>query len=73
MADVDAIVEDIVERLRALEEQLRDLAYDALRERAETAGLDGDKNAERRFEQARRAVEKAAHVLTRHEADSPDS
>jgi len=60
-------VEEIVERLRSIEEELRDLAYDALRARA--AG-GGDKDGERRLEQARRAVEKAARVLAaRDEAD----
>jgi hypothetical protein len=60
----DAVAEDlraIVEQLRSIEETLRDLAYDALRERAEGGG---DKAVERRYEQARRAVEKAARVLS---------
>lgn len=58
MRDVD----DIVQALQALEEQLRDLAYDRLRVAAE----DGDSEAvadERKVQQARRAVEKAIRAL----------
>ena len=53
MLDADAIVE----RLRAIEEDLRDLAYERLRAAAE----DGDPSAaadERRVLQARRAIER---------------
>ncbi|MFM7271175.1 MAG: hypothetical protein ACKO2C_06025 [Actinomycetes bacterium] len=52
---------DIVERLRSIEEELRDLAYDRLREAAsgdETARAD-----ERRVLQARRAIERAIGAL----------
>lgn len=53
---------DIVERLRAIEEELRDLAYERLRaaseERDERALRD-----EKRVSQARRAVERAITAL----------
>jgi hypothetical protein len=58
MSDTD----DLVEQLRAIEERLRDLAFDRLRVAAE----DGDPDAvaqEKRFAQARRAVEKAMRAL----------
>jgi hypothetical protein len=53
----------IVERLRSIEEDLRDLAYESLRAAAE----DGDAGAaadERRVLQARRAVERAIAALS---------
>jgi hypothetical protein len=58
MADLDGIVE----RLVAIEEELRDLAFDRLRAAAE----DGDPDAareEKRLQQARRAVERAIRAL----------
>jgi hypothetical protein len=57
-----ADVEEIVDRLLVIEEQLRDLAYDRLRMAAE----DGDAEAaaaEKRLQQARRAVERAIRAL----------
>jgi hypothetical protein len=54
-------VDELVVQLRAVEESLRDLAYDRLREAA-----DGDDSAaadEKRILQARRAVERAIHAL----------
>lgn len=51
----------IVDRLRAVEEELRDLAYDRLREAA--GGDDDARNDERRVLQARRAIERAIRVL----------
>ena len=51
----------IVEKLRVIEEDLRDLAYDKLRVAAK-----GDSNAardEKRVLQARRAIEKAIRAL----------
>lgn len=57
-----ADTEQIVERLRALEEELRDLAYDRLR----VASEEGDADAladEKRVQRARRAVERAIHAL----------
>jgi len=56
MIDLD----DIVARLATIEEELRDLTYDALRARADGGG---DKAVEKRYEQARRAVEKARRAL----------
>jgi len=55
-------VEHLVERLRGIEEELRDLAYERLR----VASEDGDTTAaedERRVLQARRAVERAIRAL----------
>lgn len=54
-------VDELVVQLRTVEESLRDLAYDRLREAA-----DGDDSAaadEKRILQARRAVERAIHAL----------
>jgi hypothetical protein len=53
--------DDVVAQLQAIEETLRDLAYDRLREAAE-----GDTDAaadEKRLQQARRAVERALRAL----------
>ena len=58
MTDTD----QIVERLRSIEEELRELAYDRLR----AASEDGDANAladEKRVLQARRAIERAILAL----------
>jgi len=52
---------DLVSSLHSIEEQLRDLAYDALR--AAAAG-DADAAAEeKRVLKARRAIERAIHAL----------
>jgi hypothetical protein len=53
-------VTGIVERLQAIEEELRDLAYDRLREQDDTGEILAE---ERRIHQARRAIEKAIRVL----------
>jgi hypothetical protein len=58
---VTEAVDDIVEQLRTLEERLRDLAYDRLREAA--AGDADAKDDEKRLNQARRAVERAIKAL----------
>jgi hypothetical protein len=59
--------EAIAERLEAIQEELRDLAYDRLRDRARdpesVAGQAANKD-EKRLEQARRAVAKAINALT---------
>jgi hypothetical protein len=58
-----ADAEQIVERLRSIEEELRDLAYDRLRAASES----GDTNAlaeEKRVLQARRAIERAINALS---------
>lgn len=52
---------DLADRLRGIEEDLRDRAYDALR-----AAAGGDEDAaalEKRILQARRAIEKAIRAL----------
>ncbi|HEY7134999.1 MAG TPA: hypothetical protein VIB48_08030 [Acidimicrobiia bacterium] len=59
---MDDRYESLVERLQAVEEELRDLAYDRLREAA--AGDDDAKADERRLGQARRAVERAIRALS---------
>ena len=59
--------EDIVERLSAIEEDLRDRAYERLRE----AAASGDEDAEaeeKRLNQARRAIAKAINALSRSPA-----
>jgi hypothetical protein len=53
--------DDLAERLRVIEEELRDLAYDRLREAA--VGDEAAKADERRLGQARRAVERAIRAL----------
>lgn len=58
-----ADTEELVERLRSIEEELRDLAYDRLR----AASEEGDANAladEKRVLQARRAIERAINALS---------
>ena len=52
--------EEVRSKLESLAEDLADLALDALRER--------DAEAERKFTRARRAVEKAAHLLDERES-----
>ena len=52
---------DLVAELRGIEERLRDLAYDRLREAA--AGDEAAAADEKRLLQARRAVEKAIRSL----------
>jgi hypothetical protein len=52
---------DLADRLRAIEEDLRDRAYDALREAA--TGDDDAAKLEKRILQARRGVEKAIRAL----------
>ena len=58
MAPLDTTA--IVERLRAIEEDLRDLAYDRLRESLDTKAVLAE---ERRLHRARQAVSKAIHLL----------
>jgi hypothetical protein len=61
MPDAVDGVDDLVEQLRAIEETLRDLAYDRLQ--AAAGGDDGAAADEKRLHQARRAVERAIHAL----------
>lgn len=58
--------ETIVERLQAIEEELRDLAYDRLREAEDSPAVLAE---ERRLHQARRAIEKAIRILSADGAD----
>jgi hypothetical protein len=63
--DADRL-ESIAERLAAIEEELRDLAYDRLRDRARDPDSDAGQAAnkdEKRLEQARRAIAKAINAL----------
>ena len=53
--------EAIVEKLQAIEEELRDLAYERLRDSADSPAL---LKEERRLHQARRAIEKAIRLLS---------
>ena len=57
-----ADAEGIVASLRAVEERLRELAYERLRAAAEDEDADAEAD-ERRIQQARRAVEKAIRAL----------
>ena len=52
---------DLADRLRTIEEDLRDRAYDALRSAAE--GDEDAAAAEKRILQARRAIERAIRAL----------
>jgi len=54
--------EEIVSALAAIEERLRELAYDRLRAAAEDEDPDAVDD-ERRLQQARRAVERAMRAL----------
>lgn len=53
--------EDLADRLRTIEEELRDRAYDRLRDAA--GGDEEAKADEKRLLQARRAIEKAIRAL----------
>lgn len=57
----------VVERLQAIEEELRDLAYDRLRDSLDSPALLAE---ERRLTQARRAIEKAIRLLSSEERDA---
>jgi hypothetical protein len=63
-----ADIELIVERLRSIEEELRDLAYERLRAASED-GNDAALADEKRVLQARRAVERAIAALGGAAAD----
>ena len=52
---------DLADRLRTIEEDLRDRAYDALR--SATEGDEDAAAAEKRILQARRAIERAIRAL----------
>ncbi len=55
-------LDELAERLEAISTELDDLILDALREAAD-AGATRRPDLDKRLTQARRAVEKAAHLL----------
>jgi hypothetical protein len=60
--------ESITDRLGAIEEELRDIAYERLAEAARAPGSEDSDNAEaeeKRVLQARRAIAKAINTLSR--------
>ncbi len=59
---MDTQIDAVRERLEALAEELGELAFVRLRDAAE-AGATKSPEIERRLTRARRAVEKAAHLL----------
>jgi hypothetical protein len=63
-------VEELVDQLRSIEEQLRDLAYDRLREAAK--GDEVAKADEKKLLQARRGIEKAIRALDATELYADD-
>lgn len=59
--------DDLVERLQTIEEDLRDRAYDRLRDAASASDPDAQdaaKAEEKKLLQARRAIEKAIRALS---------
>jgi hypothetical protein len=66
MSDVEALAE----RLEAIVADLDDLAFERLRE-AVAAGATARPQSDKEITKARRAAEKAAHILRRL-ADAPD-
>jgi N-acetylmuramic acid 6-phosphate (MurNAc-6-P) etherase len=67
--------DDLVERLAAIEEDLRDRAYDRLRDAAGTSDEDAQdafKAAEKKLLQARRAIARAIAALSDRPADDFD-
>lgn len=63
-------VDELVSQLRSIEEQLRDLAYDRLRQAA--GGDEAAKADERKLLQARRAIERAIRALDTTSTDFDD-
>lgn len=66
--------DDIVDRLSSISEEIADLAIDAIRQ-ALRSGKGGRPASEKQLTQARRAVEKAIHVLrsVREDEESVDN
>ena len=65
--------EGLADRLDAIAEELAELAIESLKEAiADRAGPHTRPEAEKRLTQARRAVEKAAHLLRRADGRSED-
>jgi len=63
-------IDDVADRLDAIAEEIADLAIDTLRSALRSGGS-GRPPSEKQLTQARRAVEKAAHVLRGIETSSP--
>jgi hypothetical protein len=63
-------VDELVSQLRSIEEQLRDLAYDRLRQAA--GGDETAKADEKKLLQARRAIERAIRALDSTSTDLDD-
>jgi hypothetical protein len=63
-------VEELVSQLRSIEEQLRDLAYDRLREAAN--GNEDAKTEEKKLLVARRGIEKAIRALETSDRTADD-
>jgi hypothetical protein len=63
-------VEELVSQLRSIEEQLRDLAYDRLREAAN--GNEDAKAEEKKLLVARRGIEKAIRALETSDRTADD-
>ena len=64
-------LEDLAERLDALSEELGDVSIDLLREAIAT-GAGKRPDEDKRIAQARRAIDKAAHILRHTGADDAD-
>lgn len=64
--------DEIAERLSAISDEIADLAIDSIRE-ALRSGATSRPAAEKRLTQARRAVEKAAHLLRGVEDETADN
>ncbi len=64
--------ESIADRLQVIAEDLDELAFDRLRE-AVADGATRRPESDKKVTQARRAVEKAAHLLRGIQSDPPES
>ena len=69
---VDNRINEIAERLDAIDEELAEMAIEILRAALADRGVAGRPPVEKRITQARRAVEKAAYVLRRGAGAGPD-
>ena len=68
---LDTRVDELAERLDAISEELAELAIEVLRAALAERAAVGRPPVEKRITQARRAVEKAAHVLRQVPGDGP--
>lgn len=69
---VDGRMDELAERLDAINDELAELAIEILRAALADRATTGRPPVEKRITQARRAVEKAAYVLRRVPDDGPD-